>query len=276
MRGNLGNLAATSQYQHIIVEQSGNICRITLNRPAVLNAWTMAMRAELILAMKRSEADSKIRALVITGAGNRAFCAGQDLNEMTDIGAGSAADWINSFRDLYRAVRALSLPVVVALNGTAAGSAFQFALLCDVRIGHHEVRMGQPEINAGIASITGPWIMREMLGMSRTIELTLTGRLMAADEALAIGALHHLVDQDEVLQRATEIAADLAAKPPGVMAQIKHRFWEVIEPGLEDAMDAAIRFHEIAIASGETAAGTEKFLAKSSKIETASKTEESH
>ncbi|MBX4378163.1 enoyl-CoA hydratase/isomerase family protein, partial [Mycobacterium tuberculosis] len=83
----------------------------------------------------------------------------------------------------YRTLRSLSKPLIMALNGTAAGSAFQVALLGDIRVGHAGSKMGQPEINSGIPSVTGPWIMKQMLGLSRTIELTLTGRMMSAAEA---------------------------------------------------------------------------------------------
>ena len=80
----------------------------------------------------------------------------------------------------------------MAINGIAAGFGFQVALLGDIRVAHSGVKMGQPEINSGIFSTTGPWIMKEMIGMSRTIELTLTGRMMSADEAMHIGLIHYL------------------------------------------------------------------------------------
>ena len=110
-----------------------------------------------------------------------------------------------------------SKPLVIALNGLAAGSAFQVALLGDMRVGHPGVTMGQPEINSGIASVTGPWIMREMLGLARTVDLTLTGRMMAADECHAIGLINRLVPENEVRPAAMALAAELAEKPPVAM-----------------------------------------------------------
>jgi enoyl-CoA hydratase/carnithine racemase len=235
--------------------------QITLNRPERMNAWDSAMRADLIAQLEAAGRRPEITSVVLTGAGNRAFCAGQDLNEVTDFTPDQADAWIDSFGALYRAVRALEVPVVSALNGVAAGSAFQFVLLTDVRVGHAGVRMGQPEINSGIASITGPWIMREVLGLSRTIELTLTGRLMEAEEAHRLGALHEVVEEDRVLPRAREIARDLGAKPATAMRLIKQRFFEVLEPGLEEAIEAAKRFHRVSFASGEMQAETQRFLA---------------
>ncbi len=117
---------------------------VTLNRPEVLNAWHAAMRDELVAALDAFERSDAVGAIVITGAGERAFSAGQDLTEAKTFDADRAAAWIGEWRRLYSAIRALSKPIVAALNGVAAGSAFQVALLCDFRIGHEGVRMGQP------------------------------------------------------------------------------------------------------------------------------------
>ena len=233
---------------------------ITLNRPDRMNAWDMAMRAKLIEALEAASEDSTVTSIVLTGAGERAFCAGQDLNEATDFDEDFAEVWIDRFSRLYRAIRSIEVPVVSAINGVAAGSAFQFVLLTDIRIGHSGVRLGQPEINSGIVSITGPWIMREVLGLSRTIELTLTGRLMDAEEALRLGVLHEIAEQSCVLDRAVSVARNLGAKPKTAMKLIKRRFFEVLEPGLEDAVAAAKKYHRASFGSGEMHASTQAFL----------------
>jgi len=160
-------------------------------------------------------------------------------------------------------MRSLTKPLVAALNGVAAGSGFQAALLADVRIGHSGVRMGQTEINSGIASITGPWIMREMLGLSRTIELTLTGRLMDAEECFRIGLIHKLVSQEDLMGEAINTAEALGAKPAVAMRIIKQRFREMTEAGFQETIDAAVRWHREAYASGEPQAVTQQFLKKS-------------
>ena len=120
--------------------------------------------------------------------------------------------------------------------------------------------MGQPEINSGILSITGPWIMREMLGLSRTIELTLTGRMMAAEECLHIGLIHKLVPREELMNEAIRTAGILASKPPVAMRLDKQRFREVTEAGFQEALDAAVRYHHESYATGEPQATMEKFL----------------
>src|SRR5271169_5341811 len=158
----------------ILTDRRGAGGVITLNRPTVLNAWHREMREELKAALTAFERDRAIGAIVLTGAGDTAFSAGQDLSETMEFDPDRAVEWIREWEELYGLIRSLSKPLIAALNGVAAGSAFQIALLCDFRIAHAGVRMGQPEINSGIASTTGPWIMREMIGLARTIDLTLT------------------------------------------------------------------------------------------------------
>lgn len=233
---------------------------IRLNKPRKLNAWDAAMRAQVIEHLEAYETDGGVGAIVLTGAGDRAFCAGQDLEEAKTFDESASADWIRSWELFYGVIRGLSKPLIIALNGLAAGSAFQVALLGDIRVGHPGVRMGQPEINAGIASVTGPWIMNLMLGMSRTVELTLTGRLMDAEECRQIGLLHHVVPADEVMRRAARIARELAAKPPIAMRLDKQCFREMTETSFRSTIDLAIRLHAVSYASGEPQKTSESFF----------------
>ena len=238
-------------YQYIKFKIIDNIAVITLNRPEKLNAWHRPMRSEFLQSLEQSQKDESVKAIVVTGGGDRGFCAGQDFNESKDFDGGSAQGWVDEFRLLYKTMRTITKPIIAALNGVAAGSGFQAALLTDIRIAHPGVLMGQPEINSGIASITGPWIMKEMLGLSRTLELTLTGRLMEADECYKLGLIHEIVPAEKVLDRALQVARDLAAKSPTAMKVIKQRFWGMVSDGFEDTFDAAARFHRETYGSGE-------------------------
>ncbi|VTU37785.1 enoyl-CoA hydratase/isomerase family protein [Variovorax sp. PBL-E5] len=250
------------QHQHITTRLEGRVGIITLDRPACLNAWNREMRAEIMEALRAFDQDDSVGAVIMTGAGERAFSAGQDLNEAHDFDADRAEAWIREWEAYYGILRSLSKPIVMALNGVAAGSAFQVALLGDIRVGHPGVTMGQPEINSGIASITGPWIMKEILGMSRTVELTLTGRMMDADEAARIGLLHHVVPADQVMAKSLAIASELAAKAPLAMRLDRAWFAEMTQDAFERTIDAAIRAHRTSYASGEPAQKMREFMAK--------------
>lgn len=243
----------------VVVEQHGAVGVIRLNRPAKLNAWTVAMRNAIMTSMKAFETDADVRAVVLTGTGERAFCAGQDLEEAHGFNADDSEVWIRGWGVFYTVLRSFPKPLVMALNGIAAGSAFQACLMGDVRVAHAGVRMGQPEINSGIASITGPWIMNLMLGMSRTIELTLTGRLMEADEAHRLGLVHHVVPENDVLARSVEIANELGLKPPVAMGLDKARFREMTEPSFLETIEAAVRAHRKSYDSNEPQRMVEAF-----------------
>ena len=122
-------------YSFIGFGVADGVATITFNRPEVMNAWHETMRNEVLDGLSRVRQDDGIKALVFTGAGERAFSAGQDINESNDFDEDRAERWINEFRALYSSVRSLEKPVVAAVNGVAAGSAFQFVLLTDVRVG---------------------------------------------------------------------------------------------------------------------------------------------
>ena len=245
----------------ILTERREAIGIVTLNRPETMNAWHAPMRQELAAALTAMGQDEVIRAIILTGAGDRAFSAGQDLNETKSFDADKGESWVGDWEALYGSVRSLTKPIIAALNGVAAGSAFQVALLCDFRIAHPKVRMGQPEINSGIASTLGPWIMKEIIGLARTIDLTLTGRLMDAEECQAIGIVNRIVAQENVMAEALALARMLADKPPVAMRLDKQRFREMTEAGFRDALEAGTRIQREAYASGEPARMMEAFLA---------------
>jgi enoyl-CoA hydratase len=246
----------------IVSENRGPVAVLRLNRPHILNAWHTPMREMLVAALQAAESNDAIRAIIMTGTGDRAFCAGQDLNETKTFDPDRAEEWIKEWDRLYSTIRGLSKPLLIALNGLAAGSGFQVALLGDFRIGHSGVTMGQPEINAGIASTTGPWIMREIIGLARTIDLTLTGRMMPAEECHAIGVINRLVPPERVMPETMTLAQELAQKAPVAMRLNKARFREVTEVGFRDCIAAGIRNQRIAYATGEPARMMEKFLAE--------------
>lgn len=248
--------------RYILVDEQDEVGVITLNRPEILNAWHAPMRSQLVDALLEFEGDKAIGAIVLTGAGDRAFCAGQDFNEAKTFDGDSASKWIEEWDRLYGVIRSLRKPLIAALNGVAAGSAFQVALLCDFRIGHAGVRMGQPEINSGIASVTGPWIMREILGLARTTDLTLSGRMMDAAECHSIGIINKIVPAESVLEASLCLARELAAKPRLAMRLDKQWLREMTEVRFRECIDAAVRIHREAYASGETARMMEKFLAE--------------
>lgn len=237
---------------------------LTLNRPEKLNAWDTPMRAEIAKTLRAWNADSHVRAIILTGAGERAFSAGQDLDETEKFQSAShGANWFQTWRDFYNAIRDADKPVLAALNGVAAGSAFQAVMLCDLRIGHPGSSMGQPEINSGIPSVTGPMLMLPRLGLARTTELTLTGRMMTAEEAHAVGLIQQLVkSRDDVMPKTLEVAKMLAGKPPIAMRLNKQRLRQVTQAAFDEAFENGGKYQAEAFASGEPQAAMRAFFAE--------------
>jgi enoyl-CoA hydratase/carnithine racemase len=236
----------------VLAERSGDVLVVRLNRPRNYNAWTAAMRDEITARLEEAERRADIRAVVLTGTGEKAFCAGQDLAETERfLGAASVGLWLGNLRRFYDAIRAATKPLVGALNGLAAGSGFQVALMMDVVVAHPGVRMGQPEVNSGIPSIFGPWIMTQSLGRSRTVELAVSGRMMPAEECHRLGLIHHLVAPEAVLPTALETARDLAAKPPAAMRLTKSFLRRANEADYQRAWEWAAEGQAAAFESGE-------------------------
>ena len=206
----------------VSLARRGPAAILTFARPEALNAWHAAMRAEIVAALAEFDRDPEVRAVIVTGAGERAFGAGQDRDEPPPADADIEA-WVAEWGRFFGAFRSLSKPVIAALNGVAAGSAFQVALLCDFRIGHAGVRMGQPEIRAGIASASGPWIIGAALGLRVATDLCLTGRMMEAEECRRLGLFSREVTRDEVLDEALRLAGELAGLSPLALALTRQR-----------------------------------------------------
>ena len=248
--------------KYLKLDRNDKTAIITLNRQDKLNAWDTDIRMGLADLLGTLNADESVRAIIITGAGDRAFCAGQDLEETMGFSSGEEGHkWFLTWKDFYDSVRQLDKPIIAALNGVAAGSAFQFAMLTDIRIGHPGSNMGQPEINAGIPSVLGPLLMVPRLGLSRTVELVLNGRMMDGEECHRIGLIHQLVDPDQVMPTALKAAESLGAKPPIAMRLNRQRFREMTQADFDDAFVKGAAIEAEAFASGEPQRAMEAFFA---------------
>ena len=235
----------------VLERREGAIAVVTLNRPQALNALDLEMRDLLPRVLDGLNGDDSVRAAVLTGAGERAFSAGQDLNDSAGFDEKTVQEHFLHLGALYQSVRALEKPIVVALNGLAAGFGLQTALHADIRIAHPGVRMGQPEVRAGIPSVVGPFIIERVVGHARAVELSLTGRLLDAETCLAWGLVNEIVPPERVMPRAMELAGELATLPPLAVRLTKRRLLERTQAGYDETVQAAMRFQEAAYRDGE-------------------------
>jgi enoyl-CoA hydratase len=243
------------------VERAGEIAILRFNRPDNLNALSLALARGIAASLIELDSDDGVRGIVLTGAGERAFCAGVDLHEARGMQVADIETWFGTACNVYRQVLLTNKPVIAAINGIAAGGGFQIALVSDLRVSHPGARMGQPEINAAIPSIMGSYWMSLHLGWSKNQELSMTGRLMESPEAHALGLINYMVDQDQVVAKACEVAETLAAKPSTAWARTKARFREIALAGFEEAFRAGVLGQQEAFATGQAQAVIEAFLA---------------
>lgn len=244
------------------VERLDGLAVVHLNRPAVMNAVNAEMRAALTEQLYALDADSAVGAIVLTGSGARAFCGGQDLDEAGLIDTRTLVGWLNRQHAMYQAVRDVNKPIVAAINGTAVGAGFQMALMCDLRVAHAQLRMGQPEVKAGLASVVGSYLMSLQIGHSLNQQLSLTGELITGERAHALGLVNDLVPAAEVLPRAVERARALAHLPGAALRATKQRFRERTQAGFEEACSAGIRYQLECYATGEPQRVMHEFIAR--------------
>jgi len=249
----------------VLIERRGPVAIVRLNRPAALNAVDAQLRAELGAALRALDADARVTAAVIAGAGERAFCAGQDLHEAMELTVDAVEGWLERQHAMYQSVRDFGKPLVAALNGVSAGAGFQIALCCDLRVGYSELRIGQPEIRAGLASIVGTYLMTLQVPLALNQQLSLAGELLLGRRAFDLGLINHLVPQAEVLARAIALALELAQLPSAAYAATKGRLRELSQPGFDDALAAAKRAQKSLYASGEPQRVMREFFARKKK-----------
>lgn len=249
----------------VLLDKQDQLAVVTLHRPERMNAVNQALRTQLIGILGELNRDETVRAIVLTGAGTRAFCAGQDLDEASAVDWTRIVPWLNAQRDMYQAVRNLDKPCIAAINGVAAGAGFQVALCADWRVIAPETRIGQPEVKAGLASIVGSYLMTLHVGMTHNVQLSLSGELINGQRAYEIGLVTELAAQDGVLETALRRARAMAALPATAVRLSKQRFRAMTQAQFDDACVAGIRAQFECYSQGEPQEAMTRFLAARNK-----------
>jgi 2-(1,2-epoxy-1,2-dihydrophenyl)acetyl-CoA isomerase len=213
---------------------------IELNRPERLNAFNRQMVVEWREALDQIADDSRVRAVVLTGAG-RAFCAGGDADDMTDMQSASNVErkeYLRSIQKIPLAMERLGQPIIAAVNGTARGAGLDMALMCDIRFCGVSSTFAESYINMGVISGDGgTWFLPRVIGVSRALELLWTGRAVDAVEAERIGMVDHVVADSEVLVEALKLARLIAAQPPQAIALTKRAVYHGLTGTLAAHLD---------------------------------------
>lgn len=245
----------------IAVELNEGVATVTLNRPEVLNAVNQPQRQALERVFRTLEADERVRAVVLRGAG-RAFCAGQDQKESARMNATEAAQRIEAYAALYDTMRALGKPLIASMHGYAAGAGLQLALLADLRIAARGTRMGMTELNVSSAAILGSTMLQAVVGEAAMKQLVLMAEFVPAERALAVGLVHEVVDDGELDARVQALAADLAAKPPMGIRLTKVWWREMSENAFQASVAHARTAHAHNFEHGGLSEGARRFVGK--------------
>jgi enoyl-CoA hydratase/carnithine racemase len=260
-----------TMYDEITYAVDDPVAVITLNRPDSLNAWTGTMDGEIADAMRRASADKKVVGIVVTGAG-RAFCAGADMNVLTDLTegrdggglTGDEADPEGDFGGRFPYVMAVDKPVIAAVNGACAGMAFPFALCCDLRFGTPDTLFLTAFSQRGLIAEWGlSWLLPRLVGPAVALDLLFSSRRVKGEEALALGLLNELVPNDQLLTRCREYVEHLARTcSPTSLAIMKRQVYEQLHRGLGSAESEAKRLMIESFRRPDFKEGVQSFLQK--------------
>ena len=225
----------------LIYEKDGPVARLSLDRPAALNAYNVQMRDDFAEALAAADDDPDVRAVLLTGEG-RAFCAGADLTEFGTAPSQVIARQVRWQRDVWGRMLNLNRPIVAALHGYCIGSGVELALLCDLRLAADDAVFAMPETRLGmIPAAGGSQTLPRHAGRPRALELLLTGRRFTAAEALAMGLVTRLSPPERLQDDARQAAAALAGAPPAAVAALKRALRDGADLPLAAALDLESR-----------------------------------
>src|SRR5688572_8737213 len=226
----------------------GRIAVLSFNRDDVRNALTgTRLVDEICDTLAWANAGSDVSVLILTGAGS-AFSAGGNIKTMRERSLASSAGELetyyrHSIQRIPRAIEACEVPLIAAVNGPAVGAGFDLANMCDIRIASSRAQFGETFINLGLmAGDGGGWFLQRLVGAQRAAELTLTGRIVKADEARELGIVLEVTEPERLLERAREIAAQIAAKPPLAVRYAKRALSLARRQSLADHLEACASF----------------------------------
>lgn len=256
-------VADSHPFERITYETSGPIAIVTISREEKLNAMNSATIGELMRAFLTARSDRDIRAVILTGAGTKAFVAGADIAEMASLSPDESRRFAERGQNLTRLIESMPKPVIAAVNGFALGGGCEIALSCHIRIASENARFGQPEVKIGLLpGFGGSQRLPRLVGKGRALELLLTGGMIDAAEALRIGLVNRVVPAGSVVEAATEIATAIAANAPIAIEYCMAAVASGMEMPLDEALRMEAALFGLCFASEDMKEGTSAFLEK--------------
>lgn len=249
-------------YNHLKIEENGNIAIMTISAPKSLNALNTGILNEIDEFLDEFEG-GQFRCLIITGDGEKSFVAGADISEMATLGPQQGETFGRRGAEVFRHIETLPCPVIAAVNGFALGGGCELAMACDIRICSDNARFGQPEVGLGIIpGFSGTVRLARLVGMGMAKQLIFSGKNIKADEALRIGLVNEVLPQADLMNRALELAAQIAANAPLAVSAAKLCINTEFDMEAEDAIAFENRAFGLCFNTEDQKNGMKAFLEK--------------
>ena len=250
-------------FDNLLLERDGAVATITINRPKVLNALNTATIDELRHAILELKADAGIRVTILTGAGEKSFVAGADINELAVQTPASGREHALAGQHVFDLIENMGKPVIAAINGFALGGGCELAMACTLRVAADTARLGQPEIALGlIPGYAGTQRLPRLVGKGRAMEMILTGAAVSAEEAYRIGLVNRVVPAADLLREAKKLAAQLASSAPIAMRYIINAINKGVEMPFAEACQHEAALFGLVASTDDMREGTKAFLEK--------------
>lgn len=246
----------------ILSHLEGSIVTITVNRPQHLNTLTHELILNLTETIKRWTTEEKIRVIVITGSGERAFVGGVDVRAMKDLDPDGAEKFITDLHRCFLAIRQSEKIVIASINGFALGGGLELVASCDLRIASDQARFGMPEVKVGIPSVIEAACLPRLIGFGRAAELVYTGEMIDAHEAERIGLINKVVPHEKLPEATGQLARKILLNGPAAMALQKKLIAQWMDLNLTDSIAAGIRSFKASFQTNEPGEGMQAFLEK--------------
>jgi enoyl-CoA hydratase/carnithine racemase len=250
-------------FDTLLLERDGAIATITINRPKVLNALNSQTLDELRRALLELQRDAEVRVVILTGAGEKSFVAGADINELAVQTPTGGREHALAGQHVFDLIENLGKPVIAAVNGYALGGGCELAMACTLRIAADTARLGQPEITLGLLpGYAGTQRLPRLVGKGKAMEMILTGAPIGAEEAQRIGLVNRVAPAADLMAEAKQLAAQLAASAPIAMRYIMNAVNRGVEMPFADACQYEAALFGLVASSEDMREGTKAFLEK--------------
>ncbi len=250
-------------FDNLLIERDAAVAVVTINRPKVLNALNAATLDELARLFRDLQRDDGVRVVIVTGAGEKSFVAGADINEIAVLTPIGMREYALSGQRAFDAIERLGKPVIAAVNGYALGGGCELAMACTLRVAAETARFGQPEINLGLLpGFAGTQRLSRLVGRGRALELLLTGEQATAADAERIGLVNRVVPSGELMAEARRLAHKLAAQAPTAMRSIIDAVNHGRDVPFAEGCAYEAALFGLAAATADMREGTQAFLGK--------------